>query len=170
MFRRTLLISLLAFSLALNFATVLTLSFSWWKGQAQAADITVGQIPIKKFLQQDLNLDRDRAAELLRMIDQKRPRMEELRLLLNATRAEMLGLFSDPSLDWSPVNDKLEAISRIQSEIRYETLRTIMQIAESLSSEDRKRFGAYLQARACACAALGTGCGGGPCGDFKADR
>ena len=41
MLSRRLLVPLLAFSLALNFAAVLTLSLSWWKGNAQAADVTV---------------------------------------------------------------------------------------------------------------------------------
>jgi Spy/CpxP family protein refolding chaperone len=170
MLSRRLLVPLLAFSLALNFAAVLTLSLSWWKGNAQAADVTVGQKPMKRFLLEDLQLDRDRAAQVLEMFDAKHSRVGELRLLMNSTRAEMMGFLSDPNLGWSSVKDKLEAMNRIQGEIRYETFGTIFQIAESLSPEERKRFGTYLQERARACGAWGPGFGKGPCKDFKPER
>ena len=163
MLRRTLLISLLAFSLALNLATVLTLSFSWWKGHAQAADVTVMQKPLTTFLQEDLNLDKARVAEVLKMIDDKRPRVEQLGSLLESSRADMMDLFSAPKLDLGAVNDKLAAINLIQGEIRYETIHTIVRVSESLPADAKQRFGAYLQARACACAALGAGFGKGPC-------
>jgi Spy/CpxP family protein refolding chaperone len=170
MLSRRLLVPLLAFSLAVNFAAVLTLGLSWWKGNAQAADVTVGQKPMKSFFTEDLNLDEDRVAGAIKMMREKQSRVEELRLLLNSTRTEMMGLISEPSLEWSQVNDKLEAINRIHGEMRYETLRTIFRIAESLSPEERKRFGAYLQERARACAAWGPGFGKGPCRDFKPER
>jgi Spy/CpxP family protein refolding chaperone len=170
MFNRTVLVSILAFSLALNVATALTLCFSLWKGQAQAAEIALGQKPMRKFLQEDLTLSGDRAAHLLKMVDQKRSGLQELRRALESARSEMMDLVSAPSVDWSAVSAKVEAMNRIQGEIRYETVRTIADISGSLSPEDRKRFGAYLQARACVCGPSGPGFGKGPFGDPKADR
>ncbi len=140
MLNRTVLTYILAFSLALNLATAATLGVLWWKGQARAADEPLAQKSMREFLTEDLGFNTDQSAKFLRMIDEKRQRVEQLRHLLESNRSEMLNLVGAPALDLVAVNAKVDEMNRTQGALRHETIRTIGNISAALSPGDRKKF------------------------------
>ncbi len=157
--KRTPLTYLLIFSLAINGAAAATLVFSWWRGQAYARDITLAQKPVVDFLREDLGLTPEQTLRALEQIDRTKPRFVRLRNLMDSNRSEMMQLISTTPTDMAAVKSKINEINRIQGEIRLIAVGTVIKIVESLPSEARNKFGAYLQERGRICDGCGPGTG-----------
>jgi Spy/CpxP family protein refolding chaperone len=152
--RRKSLIYLLTFSLALNGATAVAFVFFWWKSQTLAA-VSLGQKPIRNFLQEDLNLKTEQSNRILGQIDQSKREVAELRGQMNSRRAEMINLISSVPANKDAVAAKMDEINHIQAKIRSAAVNTVITILESLPPESRDKFRGYLQARGRACDACG---------------
>jgi Spy/CpxP family protein refolding chaperone len=159
--KRTSLVYLLTFSLALNGATAATLAFLWWKGQAQAAEISLAQKPVMNFLRQELSLTSEQTGRVIEQIDRTKPRFLKLRNLMDSNRSEMMRLISTTPVDVAAVESKVNEINRIQGELRLVAVGTVIKIVESLPPEARLKFEAYLQERGRICDGCGPGMGRG---------
>jgi Spy/CpxP family protein refolding chaperone len=157
--KKTPLIYLLIFSLALNGAAVATLSFSWWKNQAYAKGITLAQKPVIHFLREDLNLTPEQTSQVLEQIERTKPQFLQLRNLMDSNRSEMMGLISTTPVNIAAVESKVNEINRIQGEIRLIAVGTVIKVVESLPSEAKSKFGGYLQERGRICDGCGPGTG-----------
>jgi len=160
--KKTSLVYLLTFSLALNGATAATLAFSWWKAQARAEGILVAQKPIKAFLREDLGLTTEQTNRIIDQIDRTKPEFLALRKLMDSSRSEMMGLISTTPVSLAAVGSKVNEINRIQGELRQVAVGTVIKIVEALPTEAREKFGAYLQQRGRICDGFGPGPGRGP--------
>jgi Spy/CpxP family protein refolding chaperone len=163
--KRTSLIYLLTFSLALNGATAATLIFSWWKSQARAEGILVAQKPVMNFLREDLSLTNEQTNQVVGRIVSTKPQFLELRNLMDSKRLEMMRLISTTPVSVAAVESTANEINRIQGELRLIAVGTVIKIVESLPREAREKFGAYLQARGRICDGCGPGTGRFPLGD-----
>jgi len=157
--KRAPLIYLLIFSLAINGATAATLVFSWWKGQAYARGITLAQKPVIHFLREDLNLTPEQTRRVVEQIDRTKPQFLKLRNQMDSDRSEMMRLISTTPVNMAAVESKVNEINRIQGEIRLIAVGTVIKIVESLPSEVKNKFGAYLQERGRICDGCGPGTG-----------
>jgi hypothetical protein len=97
--RKTALICLLTFSLALNGATGITLLFLWWKGPAQAAQAPAWQKPVQQFLREDLSLGQDLSNSLVEKIDKQLPEILERKKMMDSSRIEMMKLIATVPVD-----------------------------------------------------------------------
>lgn len=143
-------IYLLTFSLALNGATAVAFVFFWWQSQTLAA-VSLGQKPIRSFLQEDLNLTNEQSNRILGQIDRSKREVAALRGLMDCKRAEMIGLVTATPVNKDAVESKIQEVSHIQSKIRSAAVTTVVTILETLPPESRDNFRAYLQARGRAC-------------------
>lgn len=162
--RKTPLLYLLTFSLALNGATAATLVFSWWKGQARAQEMSVAQKPVMNFLQEDLSLTNEQTNRIAQQIDSTKAEFVRLRNQMDSNRSEMMRLVSTYPLDRAAVEAKLSEINHVQGELRLLAVGTMIKIVESLPSEARNKFAAYLRERGRICDGC-PGTGRGPFGD-----
>jgi len=163
--KKTSLIYLLTFSLALNAATAATLGFSWWKGQARAEGILVAQKPVMNFLREDLNLTNEQTNRIVEQIDRTKPQFLELRNLMDSKRLEMMRFISTTPVNVAAAESTANEINRVQGELRLIAIGTVIKIVESLPSEAGEKFRAYLKARGRICDGCGPGPGRGPWGD-----
>lgn len=163
--RRTSLIYLLTFSLALNGASAATLAFSWWKNQAQAREISLAQKPVMSFLREDLSLTDEQSNRVVERIGNSKAQFVRLKSLMDSNRSEMMRLISTPPVSMAAVEAKVNEINRIQGELRLVAVGTVIKIVESLPPQARNKFGAYLQERGRICNGCGPGTGSGPFGD-----
>jgi Spy/CpxP family protein refolding chaperone len=157
--KRTPLIYLLTFSLAINGAVAATLVVSWWKDQAHAKEITLAQKPVINFLREDLSLTPEQTSRVVEEVDRTRPQFLRLRNLMDSNRSEMMLLISTTPVNMPAVESKVSEINRIQGEIRLIAAGTVTKIVESLPPEAKKKFGAYLQERGRICDGCGPGTG-----------
>ena len=157
--KRTPLIYLLIFSLALNGAAAGTLVFSLWKNQAYAKGITFAQKPVMHFLREDLSLTAEQTSRVLEQIEHTKPQFVQLRNLMDSNRSEMMRLISTTPVNMAAVESKVSEINRIQGEIRLVAVGTVIKIVESLPPEAKSKFGAYLQERGRICDGCGPGTG-----------
>ncbi len=148
--RRKTLIYVLTFSLALNGATAVAFVFFWWQNQTLAA-LSLGQKPIRSFLQQDMNLTTEQLRGILGDIDRNKQEVTALRGLMDSKRVEMIGLICAAPVNKDAVTTKMDEVSHIQGKIRSAAVTTVITILESLPPESRDTFRAYLQARGRAC-------------------
>jgi Spy/CpxP family protein refolding chaperone len=148
--RKKWLIYLLTFSLALNGATAFAFIFFWWQSPSLAA-VSLGQKPIRNFLQEDMNLTNEQSNKILVHIDRSKQQVATLRGLMDSKRAEMIDLICSPPINKKAVALKMEEINGIQREIRSTAVKTVITILEALPPESRNKFGAFLQARGRAC-------------------
>lgn len=146
--KRTSLIYLLTFSLALNGAAAATLAFSWWTSQSQATEMSLAQKPVKKFLREDLSLTREQTKPILEQINRSKPEFVKLSHQIDAKRSEIIHLISSVPVNVNGVKTKVGEITRIQSELRLVAVGALMKIAESLPPEARPKFAAYLEEQA----------------------
>lgn len=149
--KRTPLMYLLTFSLALNAATAATLIFSWWKGQVEAREISFAQEPLMHFLQEHLDLTTDQMNRIAQQIDSTKAEFVRLRSQMDSKRSEMMRLISTRPGDRAAVQAKISEINRTEGELRLLAVGTVSQIVESLPPEARSKFGAYLQERGRIC-------------------
>jgi len=157
--KRTPLIYLLTFSLAINGAVAATLVFSWWKDQEHAKEITLAQKPVIHFLREDLSLTPEQTSRVVEEIDRTKPQFLQLRNLMDSNRSEMMRLISTTPVNMATVESKVNEINRIQGEIRLIAVGTVIRIVESLPSQAKSKFGAYLQERGRICDGCGPGTG-----------
>jgi Spy/CpxP family protein refolding chaperone len=163
--RRTSLIYLLTFSLALNGAAAATMGFSWWKGQAEARQALLAQKPVMSFLREDLNLTDEQSNRVVERIGNSKAQFVGLKKRMDSNRSEMIHLISTTPINMSAVESKINEINRIQGELRLVAVGTVIKIVESLPPEARKKFGAYLRERGRICDGCGPGTGKGPFGE-----
>lgn len=163
--RRTSLIYLLTFSLALNGAAAVTMVLSWWKADARAKEMSLAQKPVMSFLQEDLNLTDEQSNRVVECIGNSKAQFVRLKNLMDSNRSEMMRLISTPSVSMAAVESKVNEINRIQDELRFVAVGTVIKIVESLPPQARKKFGAYLQERGRICNGCGPGRGSVPFGD-----
>lgn len=157
--RRSSLIYLLTFSLALNGAAAATLVFSWWKGQAQAREIVLAQKPVVDFLREDLSLTKEQTDLVVDQIHHTKSKFLELKNQMDSNRFEMMRLISTTPVSMAAVESKVNEINRIQGELRLIAVGTVIKVVESLPPEAQKKFGAYLQERGRICDGCGPGTG-----------
>jgi len=148
--RKKWVIYVLTFSVALNAATATAFLLSWWHNQTLAA-ISLGQKPVKVFLQEDLNLTGEQSRQILGQIDRSKQEVAALRGLMDSKRAEMIGLIASTPANKDAVETKMEEVSRIQGQIRSAAVATVITILDTLPPEAKDKFRAYLQARGRAC-------------------
>jgi len=140
----------LTFSVALNVATAAAFLLSWWHNQTLAA-ISLGQKPVKVFLQEDLNLTSEQSQQIMGHIDRSKQEAAALRGLMDSKRAEMIGLITSTPVNKDAIETKMQEVSRIQGKIRSAAVTTVTTILETLPPEAKDKFRAYLQARGRAC-------------------
>jgi Spy/CpxP family protein refolding chaperone len=157
--RRTSLIYLLTFSLALNGAAAATMAFSWWNGQARADEISLAQKPMMNFLREDLNLTHEQSNRVVEHVDTSKAQFVRLKNLMDSNRSEMMHLISTTPISMAAVEVKVNEINRIQSELRLFAVGTVIGIVESLPAQARLKFGAYLQGRGRICDGCAQGRG-----------
>lgn len=159
--RRKPLIYLLIFSLALNGATAAAFLFFWWQSSSLVA-VSLGQKPIRSFLKDDMSLTNEQSNRIAGQIDRSKQEVGALRGLMASKRAEMMSLVCASPVNKDAVAAKMNEINHIQRKIRSAAVTTVIAIIESLPTESRDKFRAYLQARGRACDACGPqGPGGG---------
>ncbi len=164
---RSVLVTLLAFSLAINVATAGILIFFWVNAQASPVEISLGQKPMKKFLKEDLGLTPDQLSNILGIIDEKRPEIVELKRRFDRTRYEMKALITADSLDLEAIKKKVGEINRFHGRIREMTIGTVAKIAASLPPNAKSTFARYIQRCGPSSGACAPGRGKGPYGDVK---
>jgi len=164
---RSVLVTLLAFSLAVNAATAGSLIFFWAKTQASPVKISLGQKPMKRFLKEDLGLTPDHLSNILGLIDEKRPEIVELKRRFDLTRNEMKALITADSLDVEAIRGRVSEINRLHGRIREITIGTVTKIAASLPPNAKKEFARYIRSCGPASGACAPGRGRGPYGDVK---
>lgn len=167
---RRVLVTLLAFSLALNAATAGSLIFFRAKAQASPVEIALGQKPMKEFLKEDLGLTPDRLSNILGIIDEKRPEIIELTRRFDRTRNQMKALMTSDPLDMKAIKDKVGEINRVHGQIREITITTVAKIAVSLPPNAKSKFVQYIRSCGNAPGTCAPGRGKGPYGDVKPGR
>ncbi len=167
---RSVLVTLLAFSLAVNAATAGSLIFFWAKAQASPVEISLGQKPMKKFLKEDLGLAPDQLARIIRLIDEKRPQIIDLKRRFDLTRAEMKESIVVDRIDVEAITERLREINRLHGRIREMTIGTLIKISESLPPDARNKFARYIRNCGPASGVCTPGSGRGPYGDVKPGR
>jgi len=168
--RKTALICLLTFSLAINGATGITLLFLWWKDSAQAAQAPAWQKPVQQFLREDLSLTQDLSNSLIERIDKQLPEIIERKKMMDSSRMDMMKLLSTVPVDIDAVEARVKEINRMHGEIRGLTVGTVIKIAESLPPDAQKKFAEYLRERAQNRGVCVPGMGRGPFGDMRRDH
>ena len=106
------MVTLLAFSLAINAATAGSLIFFRARAYATPAEISVGQKPMKKFLKEDLGLTPEQLSKIMGLIDAKRPDIVELNRRFGQTRNEMKSLVTADTLDMKALMRKVSRAQR----------------------------------------------------------
>ena len=167
---RQVLVTVLAFSLAVNAATAGSLVFFWAKAQASPADISVGQKPMKKFLKEDLGLTSDQLSKIMGLIDTRRPEIIELKRKFDRTRNEMKSLITADTLNPEAVMDKVRDLNAIHARIREITIGTVARIATSLPPNAKSKFAQYIQSCGPRSGTCAPGTGRGPYGDVKVTK
>ncbi len=162
--RRTSLVYLLTFSLALNGAAAATIALAWWKGQAQAREISLAQKPVANFLREDLDLTAEQSSPVVQQISAGEDQFVRLKNLMDSNRSELMRLITATPTNRTAVEDKVNEINRIQAELRLLAVGTVVRIVESLPPQARIKFGAYLQERGRICDGCGPGTAKGPFG------
>lgn len=165
--RRSVLVTVLTFSLAVNAATAGILILYWAKAQASPVEISLGRKPMKMFLKENLGLTPDRLSKILALIDEKRPEIVELKRRFDLTRNEMKGLITADSLDPKAVREKVGELNRVHGRIREITIGTVAKIAASLPPDAKSKFTKYLRSCESSPGACAPGSGRGPYGDVK---
>jgi Spy/CpxP family protein refolding chaperone len=117
------------------------------------------------FLRQDLSLTTEQTSQVIEQIDRTKPQFLKLRNLMDSDRSEMMRLISTTPVNMAAVESKVNEINRIQGEIRLIAVGTVIKVVESLPSEAKDKFGAYLQERGRICDGCGPGTARGPFGD-----
>ena len=168
--KRSVLLTILAFSLAMNAATVGSLIFFWVNAQASPLEISVGRKPMKQFLREDLGLASHQLATIMAIIDERRPEIIELKQRFDLTRTEMKANITADPVAPQAVHERVREMNRIQGGIREITINTVMKIAASLPPNAKNRFSEYIRTCGRAPGACGPGSGRGPYGDVKSDR
>ena len=102
--RRSVLVTLLAFSLAVNAATAGSLIFFWARAHANVPEILLGQKPMKKFLKEDLGLTPDQLSKIMELINEKRPDIVELNRRFVQTRNEMKSSVTADKIDMAALH------------------------------------------------------------------
>jgi len=149
--RRTTLVYLLTFSLALNGATAIALLFFWWKSRLPAVALSLGEKPIRSFLEQDLSLTPEQSSLALSSIDRSKREAAQLSRMMGSKRMEMISLVSSSPVNRSALDAKMDEIGRVQSKIRSIAVNAVVEICEVLPKEAREKFGAYLLERGRLC-------------------
>ena len=167
---RSVLVTLLAFSLAVNAATAGSLIFFWAKAQASPAEISVGRKPMKKFLKEDLGLTPDQLSRIMGIIDEKRPDIVELNRRFAQTRKEMKSVVTADPIDMEAVMEKVRDLNRIHSRIREITMGTVATLAKSLPPDAKSKFAQYIRNCEPGSGACGPGRGRGPYGDVRLEK
>lgn len=167
---RSILVTLLAFSLAINAATAGSLIFFWAKAQASPVEISLGQKPMKTFLKEDLGLAPDQLAGIMRLIDEKRPEIIEMKRRFDLTRTKMKESIVADRIDVEAITERVGEINRLQGRIREITIGTVIKISESLPPDARTKFAQYLRNCGPASGGCAPGRGRGPYGDVKPGR
>jgi uncharacterized membrane protein len=167
---RSALITLLVFSLALNAATAGSLVFFWAKAQASPAQISLGQKPMKRFLKEDLGLPPDQLSRIMRLIDERRSEIIELKRKFNLTRTEMKEFIAADRIDVEAIRERLGEINRLHGRIREITVGTMINISESLPQDAGKKFAQYIRKCGAGSGVCAPGSGRGPYGDVKPGR
>ena len=167
---RQVLVTVLAFSLAVNAATAGSLVFFWAKAQASPADISVGQKPMKKFLKENLGLTPDQLSKIMGLIDKRRPDIVELKRKFDRTRNEMKSLITADTLNLEAVMDKVRDLNAIHARIREITIGTVVRIATSLPPNAKSKFAQYMRSCGPPSGTCAPGTGRGPYGDVKVTK
>lgn len=165
--RRSVLIALLMFSLAINAATAGSLIFFWAKAHATPAELSVGRKSMKKFLNEDLGLTSEQLSEIMSIIDNKRPDIVELNRKFAETRNEMKSLITGDTIDESAVMQKVQELNAIHARIREITIGTVATLATSLPHEAKGKFAEYIRNCEPGAGTCAPGRGRGPYGDVK---
>lgn len=164
---RSVWVALLAFSLAVNAATAGSLIFLWAKAQASPVEISMGQKPMKRFLKEDLGLPPDQLSRIMRLIDERRSEIIELKRRFNLTRNEMKESIVADRIDVEAIAERLGEINRLHGRIREITIGTMINISESLPLDARKKFAQYIRKCGAGSGVCAPGSGRGPYGDVK---
>lgn len=96
-----------------------------------------------------LELDAAKRAEVFGVIDAARPAARELRGQLRAAHEEMRALLADPSAGEDAVLARADAIGALQTELRKQELRTLLQVRALLPAEQQAQLAESLQKRHC---------------------
>jgi Spy/CpxP family protein refolding chaperone len=168
--KRPVLLTVLAFSLAMNAATAGSLIFFWANARANPIEISLGQKPMKQFLREDLGLAPDQLANIMALIDEKRPEIVELKRRFDLTRTEMKDRIAADPVDREGVRERVQEINRLHGQIRETTISTVMKISASLPPNARNKFTQYIRSCGPASGACAPGSGRGPYGDVKSGR
>lgn len=142
---RSVLVTLLAFSLAINAATAGSLIFFWANAQATPVEISLGQKPMKKFLKEDLGLTSGQLSRIMGLIDERRPEIVELKRKFDLTRNQMKELITADSLDEEAVREKVRDLNRLHGRIREITIGTVARIATSLPPSAKSKFAQFIR-------------------------
>ena len=145
--KRTSLIYLLTFSLALNGATAVTVALCWWKSRSEAREVSLAQKPVKKFLREDLSLTNEQTKRILEHIDRTKPQFVKLSNLMSANRSAMMRLITTIPANVNAMEAKVGELNRIDRELRLVAVGTMLKVVESLPPGARAKFAAYLQER-----------------------
>ncbi len=164
---RSVLVTLLAFSVAVNAATAGSLIFFWARAQASPAEISVGRKPMKKFLKEDLGLAPDQLSKIMGLIDEKRPDIVDLNLRFGRTRNEMKSLVRADTLDVEAVMRKVRDLNAIHGRIREITIGTVAAIAKALPPNAKSKFAQYVRNSGPCSGTCAPGRGRGPYGDVR---
>jgi Spy/CpxP family protein refolding chaperone len=167
---RSVLVTLLAFSFAVNVATAGSLIFFWAKAQASPVEISLGQKSMKSFLQDDLGLSPEQLSNISGLIEEKRPEIVELKRRFDLTRNEMKSLITADSLDVEAIRMKVGDINHLHGRIREITIGTVAKIAASLPPKAKKKFAQYIRSCGPGSGVCAPGKGKGPYGDVKIGR
>jgi len=167
---RRVLVTVLAFSLAVNAATAGSVIFFWAKAQASPAGISLGEKPMKTFLKEDLGLTSDQLSNILNLIDEKKPTIVELTRRLDVARKQMKALVTADSLDMKALESKVGEVNQVHGQIRVITIGTVAKIAASLPPQAKSKFVQYIRSCGDAPGSCAPGKGKGPYGDVKPAR
>lgn len=167
---RRVLVTVLAFSLAVNAAAAGSVLFFWAKAQASPVEISLGHKPMKTFLKEDLRLTPDQLSSILNVIDEKKPAIIELTRRLDLARKQMKALVTADSLDMKALESKVGEVNQVHGQIRAITIGTVARIAASLPQNAKNQFVQYIRSCGDAPGSCAPGMGKGPYGDVKPAR
>jgi Spy/CpxP family protein refolding chaperone len=164
---RSVLVTLLAFSLAVNAATAGSLIFFWARAHATPTELSVGQKPMKKFLKEDLGLTPEQLFKIIGLIDEKRPDIVELKRRFGQTRNEMKYLVTADTINEEAVMQKVRDLNTIHARIREISIGTVATLAKSLPPNAKGKFAQYIRNSKPGSGTCAPGRGGGPYSDVR---
>lgn len=163
---RTAVLYVLIFSLMLNAAAIGSAAFFWWKSLAHASEVPSTSKSLEQFIREDLKLEPSKAEGLMNTMNRRRDEIQKLRSNVRFLRSALMETITSESVNPSDVDNRLSEMGNMQLQIRRACIGTLSEIARSLESEDRKRFGIYLKGRICGCSPMNPVGSAGPLGQL----